>query len=114
MKIPNIQELQQIAFNHSSDVDFRDFVNLYKKCTPKSYSFWVIHAPFTSDNPSGFRKNLLERIQKLIMTTNYKISYEKVQNDHRNTAKTSALSSCKIHKYKYLTGKEILLPIKVE
>ena len=48
------------------------------------------------------------------MTTNYKISYEKVQNDHRNTAKTSALSSCKIHKYKYLTGKEILLPIKVE
>ena len=35
MKIPNKQELQQIAFNHSSDIDFQDFMNLYKKCTSK-------------------------------------------------------------------------------
>ena len=30
IKILNKQELQQIAFNHSSDIDFRDFMNLYK------------------------------------------------------------------------------------
>ena len=30
MKFPNKQELQQIAFNHSSDIDFQDFRNLYK------------------------------------------------------------------------------------
>ena len=30
MKISNKQELQQIAFNHSSDIDFRDFMNFYK------------------------------------------------------------------------------------
>ena len=30
MKIPNKQELQQIAFNHSSDINFQDFMNLYK------------------------------------------------------------------------------------
>ena len=30
MKIPNKQELWQIAFNHSLDIDFRDFMNLYK------------------------------------------------------------------------------------
>ena len=30
MKFPNKQELQQIAFNHSSDIDFQDFLNLYK------------------------------------------------------------------------------------
>ena len=42
MKIPNKQELQQIEFNHSSDIDFKDFMNLYKKCTEKSYSFLVI------------------------------------------------------------------------
>ena len=30
MKIPNKQELQQVGFNHSSDIDFRDFINLYK------------------------------------------------------------------------------------
>ena len=30
MNIPNKQELQQIAFNHSSDIDFRVFMNFYK------------------------------------------------------------------------------------
>ena len=30
MKIPNKRELQQIAFNHSSDINFREFMNLYK------------------------------------------------------------------------------------
>ena len=39
MKIPNKQELQQIASNKSSDIDFKDFMNLYKKCTEKAYSF---------------------------------------------------------------------------
>ena len=33
MKSPNKQKLLQIAFNYSSDIDFRDFANLYKKCT---------------------------------------------------------------------------------
>ena len=44
MKIPNKRQLQQIAFNHSSDIDFRDFMNLHKKCTAKPYSFLVIDA----------------------------------------------------------------------
>ena len=39
MKIPNKRELQQIAFNHSSDIDFQNFMNLYEKCTAKPYSF---------------------------------------------------------------------------
>ena len=30
MKIPNKRELQQIALNHSSDIDFKDFMNIYK------------------------------------------------------------------------------------
>ena len=38
MKIPNKRELQQIAFNHSSDIDFEDFMILYKKCTAKPYT----------------------------------------------------------------------------
>ena len=62
MKIPNKQELQQIAFNHSSDIDFKDFMNLYKKCTEKPYSFLVTDATLASDNPLRFRKNLSERI----------------------------------------------------
>ena len=62
MKIPNKQELQQIAFNHSSDIDFKDFMNLYKKCTEKPNSFLVTDATLASDNPLRFRKNLSERI----------------------------------------------------
>ena len=31
MKIPNKQELQQIPINHSSNIDFKDFTNLYNK-----------------------------------------------------------------------------------
>ena len=39
MKIPNSRELQQIAFNNSSDIDVQDFMNVYKRCTAKPYSF---------------------------------------------------------------------------
>ena len=39
MKIPNKRKLQQIAFNHSSDIDVKDFMNIYKKCTAKPYFF---------------------------------------------------------------------------
>ena len=62
MKIPNKRELQQIAFNHPSDIDFHDFMNLYKKCTAKPYSFLVIDTTIVSDYSLSFRKNLLERI----------------------------------------------------
>ena len=39
MKIPNKREFQQIAFNHSSDIDFKDFMNLYKNFTEKNIFF---------------------------------------------------------------------------
>ena len=61
-KIPNKQELQQIAFNDSWDIDFRDFMNLYKKCTAKPYSFLVNDATLASDIPSRFRGIVSERI----------------------------------------------------
>ena len=58
MKIPNRIELQQIAISHSSDIDFKDFINIYKKCTDKPYSFLVIDTTLPSNNPLRFRKNL--------------------------------------------------------
>ena len=61
MEIPNKSELQHIAFNHSSDIEFRDFINLHKKCIAKPNSFLVIDTTLGSDDPLGFRKNLLER-----------------------------------------------------
>ena len=46
MKIPKKHELQQIEFNYSSDINFRVFINLYKKCVAKPYSFLVTDAAF--------------------------------------------------------------------
>ena len=59
MKIPNKRELQQIALNHSSDIDFKDFIKIYKKYTKELYSFLVNDTTLPSDDPLRFRKNLL-------------------------------------------------------
>ena len=56
--ITSKQELQQIAFNHLSDIDFKDFLNF----TVKSYTLLVISVTVASDNPLRFRKNLSEAI----------------------------------------------------
>ena len=63
MKIPNKKELQQTASNHLSDIDFQDFLNLYKKCTSKPYSFLAINTTLASDNSPHLRKNLLEKYE---------------------------------------------------
>ena len=60
MKIPNKRELQKIALNHSSDIDFKGFLKTYKKCTAEPYSFLVNDTTLPSDDPSRFRKNLLK------------------------------------------------------
>ena len=60
MKIPNERELQQIALNHSSDTDFKDFIKIYRKYTAEPYSFFVNDTTLPSDNPLRFRKDLLE------------------------------------------------------
>ena len=63
MKIPNKRELQQIAYNHSSDIDCKDFMNLYKKRASKPYTILAIDdARVASDNSFLSRKNLLEII----------------------------------------------------
>ena len=51
-----------MKFNHSSDIDFQDFMNVIKKCTTKSYSFLVIDSTLASEISSCFRKSLLEKM----------------------------------------------------
>ena len=58
MKIPNKRELQQIVLNQSSDIGFKDFIRIYKKCTDKPCSFLVNDTMLASDNPVRFRKNI--------------------------------------------------------
>ena len=40
MKIPSKGELKQTAFNHSSDIDFKDLMNLYRKKNSESLFFF--------------------------------------------------------------------------
>ena len=69
-------------------------MNLYKIYTIKSYNFFVIDATLASDNPLRFKKNLSERIQKLIRTTNDKFRDEELKCDiNKEAAKNSAQSS---------------------
>ena len=43
MKIPNKKELQQIAVNHSSDIDFKDFMILSRKSVLQNHIlFWLM------------------------------------------------------------------------
>ena len=60
LKIPSKKELQQIALNHSSDIDLKEIMKIYKKYTAEPYSFLVNDATLPSDNRLRFRKNLVE------------------------------------------------------
>ena len=109
MKIPNKRERQQIAINHSSDVDFKEFMKIYEKYTAERYSFLVNDKILPSDNPLRFRKNLLEQTYNKSRLLKIRLKMKKAQyNINREAAKISTLSSGKIDEYEYLTGEEIL------
>ena len=59
MKIQKKRELQQILLNQSSDIDFKDFMKIFKKYTAEPYSLLVNVKTLPSDNPLRFRKSLL-------------------------------------------------------
>ena len=42
MKINNRKDLQQIVIDHSADIDYNDFLKIYRNCTKKPYSFLTI------------------------------------------------------------------------
>ena len=60
MNIPNKREIQQIPLNHSSDINFKDFIKIYKKFPAERHSFLVNDTNLPSDNHLRFRKNLLK------------------------------------------------------
>ena len=39
MKINSKRELQNIAINHSADIDYLDFKNIYRECTKEPFNF---------------------------------------------------------------------------
>ena len=59
IKINPRKELQNIAINHSADIDYKDFMKIYRECTREPYSFLTIDATLPAGGPLRFRKNLL-------------------------------------------------------
>ena len=60
MKIKNRKELQNIATDHSADIDYKDFVKIYRKCTKEPYNFLTIDTTLPASDPLRFRKNSLD------------------------------------------------------
>ena len=54
MKINNGRELQNIAINHSADIDYKDFIKIYRECVKEPYNF--------TTNTLRFRKNLFDTL----------------------------------------------------
>ena len=59
LKINNRKESQNIAINHSADIDYKDFLMIYREYTRKPYSFLTIDTTLPASNPLRFRKILL-------------------------------------------------------
>ena len=59
IKINNRKELQNIAINHSADIDYKDFLKIYRECRKEPYSFLTIDTTLPASNSLRFRKTLL-------------------------------------------------------
>lgn len=57
MKILNKREIPKKAINHLSDFHFKDSMNIYKTCTPKTYFFLINDTTVESNNTLHFRCN---------------------------------------------------------
>ena len=60
MKINNERELQNIAINHSADIDYQDLIKIYKECTKEPYNFLTIDTKLPAGDPLRFRKKLFD------------------------------------------------------
>ena len=111
MKINNRKELRNIAINHSADINYKDFVKIYKECTKCLYSFLAIDVTLPA---------LLEDFEKICFllikmtaTDQLKIIENKIKANiaqydlDRLAAKISAYSSGDLRKYEYLTGEDL-------
>ena len=41
-KVHNKRKLQNIAFNHSADIDYKDFLKIYKNCAKEPFFFFLL------------------------------------------------------------------------
>ena len=54
MKINDKRELQNIAINHSADIDYQDFVKIYRECSKELYNFLTKDTTLPGSDPLRF------------------------------------------------------------
>ena len=59
MKINNKRELQNTAINHYADIDYQDFIKIYRECTKEPYNFLTINTTLPVSDPLRFRKKII-------------------------------------------------------
>ena len=72
MKINNKRELQNIAINHSADIDYQDFMKIYRECTNEPFNFLTIDATLPASDPLRFRKKVCLIFIKMTKTVRLK------------------------------------------
>ena len=60
MKINNQRKLQNIAINHSVDIDYQDFIKIYRECTKEPYYFLTIDTKLPASYSLRFRKTVFD------------------------------------------------------
>ena len=60
MKTNNRNELQNIAINHSADIDYKDLMKIYRECTKEPFNFLTKDTTLPASEPLRFRKNLFD------------------------------------------------------
>ena len=100
MKINNRKELQNISINHSADIDYKDFMKIYRKCTREPFNFLIKDTTLPASNALRFRKNLFDSYKNQFKILDRKIMQNEAQYDlARKAAKILALSSDNLDKY---------------
>ena len=82
MKISNKKELQNIVVNHSTDIDYKDFMKIYRECTNEPCSFLTTDVTLPASDPPRFRKKYFNLI-KTTVSDQIKILHIKVNQKQR-------------------------------
>ena len=62
MKINKKRESQNIAINHSADIDYKDFIEIYREYTKEPFNFFTVATTLPASDLLRFRKNLFDSL----------------------------------------------------
>ena len=109
IKIDNKRKLQNIATNHSADIDYKDFIKIYNKRAIEPYSFMTFDTTLPTNNSLKFLKKSFRSILNMKLIDELKILDDMIKANQAQydldgeTAKNSPLSSKELGKYEYST-----------